>query len=273
MKTLDQDFRHADETDFTCTDIDYEGVVSLRTFDFPKDIVRDGRQYLSGKTTSPTLGRQTIALTESYDRALQRLELDEKVTYSVDVDKCAFIHRTAFGPMSRNVPASDTRLLRKVRTMVVQVLAECEPAVLTKIYYDLNRQSDESKRLTTIVDLIHGVFHSRNLIQGELDFCPAIEDELQEKFEHLASQWEEETAFLSSITAICAHPAYQQIIGMGVDALPFIFADLSREPNHWFWALKSITGADPVSPEHRGNMVAMTTAWLEWAKSRGHWEP
>ena len=31
---------------------------------------------------------------------------------------------------------------------------------------------------------------------------------------------------------------------MGKQALPLIFEELRRKPNHWFWALNAITGQD-----------------------------
>jgi hypothetical protein len=61
------------------------------------------------------------------------------------------------------------------------------------------------------------------------------------------------------------HPAYQQIIGMGVDALPLILRELEREPDHWFWALEAITGENPVPPTDRGRLNEMARAWLRWA--------
>jgi hypothetical protein len=75
---------------------------------------------------------------------------------------------------------------------------------------------------------------------------------------------------MSSTAEMIAHPAYQQIIGMGHAALPLIFAELRREQDQWFWALKSITGADPVATKDRDDMEAMTGAWLAWAKDRGY---
>jgi len=84
------------------------------------------------------------------------------------------------------------------------------------------------------------------------------------KFYRLKSHWEAETAFLSSVSDIAMHPAYQQIIGMGSVAVPLILREMKKEPGHWFWALKSITGEDPVPPEHRGKITAMTEDWLLW---------
>jgi hypothetical protein len=51
---------------------------------------------------------------------------------------------------------------------------------------------------------------------------------------------------------------------MGEKALPFIYFELQKEPDHWFWALKAITCEDPVPKEQRGNLQLMTIAWLKW---------
>ena len=94
-------------------------------------------------------------------------------------------------------------------------------------------------------------------------------DALAERFRRLSETWRQECAHLSSIREMVLHPAYQQIVGMGPNALPFIFAELERKPDHWFWALRAITGEDPVSSEHRGNVSRMARDWLHWAERRG----
>lgn len=66
------------------------------------------------------------------------------------------------------------------------------------------------------------------------------------------------------------HPAYQRIIGLGPAVIPLILADLARQPDHWFWALKALTGEDPVSPGDRGKMAAMSEAWLRWGRANGY---
>lgn len=70
------------------------------------------------------------------------------------------------------------------------------------------------------------------------------------------------------------HPAYQQIIGMGPLALPFIIDRLRTRGGHWYWALMCITGEDPVEPGHSGKVPIMQRAWFAWADdraiSRGH---
>ncbi len=88
-----------------------------------------------------------------------------------------------------------------------------------------------------------------------------------ERFQKLAMTWKSDVRFLSDVDEICSHPAYQEIIGMGVVALPFIFAELQHEPDNWFWALKAITGADPVPKAHRGDMTQMAADWLAWRQT------
>ncbi|MEH2182640.1 hypothetical protein [Nostoc sp.] len=94
--------------------------------------------------------------------------------------------------------------------------------------------------------------------------------ELKETFIKLANQWHSETKHMSLISDMVLHPAYQQIIGMGKNAVPLILEELSREPEHWFWALKSITGANPVKPEDKGRLKKMTEAWLDWGRQHGY---
>lgn len=90
------------------------------------------------------------------------------------------------------------------------------------------------------------------------------------RFLMLKDRWEAETVFLSSITRIAMHPAYQEIIGMGLPAVPLILAEMERKPAHWFWALKSITGIDPTLPQDKGHIRRMTEAWLRWGREQGH---
>ncbi len=62
---------------------------------------------------------------------------------------------------------------------------------------------------------------------------------------------------------------------MGDKAVRPILNQLSKElkngePDHWFWALRSITGRNPVGEDERGNMRAMAEAWLAWGREQGY---
>jgi hypothetical protein len=89
-------------------------------------------------------------------------------------------------------------------------------------------------------------------------------------FERLAAQWRRETRHLSLMSDIVLNTAYQQIIGMGQPAIALILQDLKQQPDHWFWALRSITGENPIQPEERGRVAKMAQAWLEWGRQHGY---
>jgi hypothetical protein len=93
----------------------------------------------------------------------------------------------------------------------------------------------------------------------------AVDRDLE--FHRLAEQWRNETGVFSTVERKAIHPAYQRIIGMGKDAIPLILTEMSQRPGHWFWALRSITGENPVTQEHAGNVAAMTEDWLDWGKT------
>lgn len=93
------------------------------------------------------------------------------------------------------------------------------------------------------------------------------------KFKALVRQWKKERGATSAITESVLCPAYQAIIGMGPVAVPFLLAQLRSEgndPDQWFWALRAITGADPVPENDRGNFAAMADAWFAWASHAGY---
>lgn len=103
---------------------------------------------------------------------------------------------------------------------------------------------------------------------------PAAVDsaDLPSHFKRLAEQWRSESQFMSSMSDMVLLPAYQQIVGLGQDAVALLLRELDREPDYWFWALQAITGADPVQPADRGNLKKMAAAWIHWGKRQGyHW--
>jgi len=101
-------------------------------------------------------------------------------------------------------------------------------------------------------------------------FSAKISPWTRRRFEMLSEQWKKETFALSSVSEIVSHPSYQKIIGMGPEALPLIFEDLSNTGSKWYWSLISITGENPVPPEDRGFIEKMNEAWLEWGSMQGY---
>ena len=97
-----------------------------------------------------------------------------------------------------------------------------------------------------------------------------VEPADRQRFTKLADQWEIETVFLSSSGQASKHPAYQEIIGMGKQAVPLILERMQAQGGHWFIALHAITGANPVKPADRGKVAVMQASWLEWGKANGY---
>ena len=90
------------------------------------------------------------------------------------------------------------------------------------------------------------------------------------RFSLLAFQWKRDNLFESSPWRMAMHPAYQCIIGMGWQAVPFILEQLSCEADFWFEALLAITEEQPVPPKHAGDIQAMRQDWLRWGREHGY---
>jgi hypothetical protein len=97
----------------------------------------------------------------------------------------------------------------------------------------------------------------------------ADDDARQRRFQDLVDLWKRERGPHSSSARLALHPAYQQIIDMGPDAVPLLLRELQREPDHWFRALHAITGADPIPEASRGNIREMAEAWIRWGRHEG----
>ncbi len=113
---------------------------------------------------------------------------------------------------------------------------------------------------------------SKLIYEFSFSILPASDQLL---FEMLVIQWNQERGITSSITEMAMCPSYQRIIAMGEGrAVPLILRQLEKEgddPDHWFWALRFLTGENPVPSEFRGNMKIMAKTWLEWARDRYDW--
>jgi hypothetical protein len=92
--------------------------------------------------------------------------------------------------------------------------------------------------------------------------------ELEQVFNELANTWYVETRKLSSSVQMVLHPAYQQIIGLGKDALPLIFKELKRTRGHWIWALAMILRDDKAKPGM--TFREAVDAWLAWGENNGY---
>jgi hypothetical protein len=93
---------------------------------------------------------------------------------------------------------------------------------------------------------------------------------MEEKFRRLAAVWQTETAYVSATSELVAHPAFQEIVGMGPAVIPLLLRELQNRSGHWHRALRRITGIDPVPPADQGNIERAAEAWQRWGKEQGY---
>src|ERR1700730_7789640 len=96
------------------------------------------------------------------------------------------------------------------------------------------------------------------------------EHDIRGRFQRLATEWKEQSRFLSNTAQMAMLRPYQRIIGMGWDAVPLILEELQREPDQWFWALEAITEENPVPRESVGKVALMAQAWVDWGRRQGY---
>lgn len=118
----------------------------------------------------------------------------------------------------------------------------------------------------------HSQFHPTYVAGTLLQFrTPVVDSDataIRHKFASLVDVWLNDTLLSSSIDEICTHPAYQQIIGFGKQAIPLILDEVGAGGNHWGWALSAITGEDPA--EGLDSLERSSAAWLAWGRERGY---
>lgn len=117
-----------------------------------------------------------------------------------------------------------------------------------------------------------GLVISTNKRQFEMLFEELVDD--RAVFQSLVQAWHSERGATSSVAKMVACPSYQRIISLGrAKAVELILAQMESEgndPDHWFWALQILTGANPVPEEDEGNLEAMAKTWLDWARKSGY---
>ena len=70
--------------------------------------------------------------------------------------------------------------------------------------------------------------------------------QIEKKFIALRDEWKAKRGHHSDTLKLAMHSAYQQIIGLGPDVIPLLLRELATAPDRWYWALRALTGEDPV---------------------------
>jgi hypothetical protein len=109
-------------------------------------------------------------------------------------------------------------------------------------------------------------------VMSSLSGLSQVSPEIEREFYVLAQTWRNKTAHLSLDVQRASDFDYQQIIGMGNDALPLIFREIKETTSDWFWALAAIArNKAPVIPvEAEGDVDGIAAIWLQWGKDNGY---
>ena len=94
------------------------------------------------------------------------------------------------------------------------------------------------------------------------------------KLHELIETWRDETQNMSSLTLATSHPAYQEIIDMGISmgkpVIATVLMDFQENGGYWAVGLHAMTGENPVAIGHLGNPKKIREDWLKWGKSHGY---
>lgn len=155
----------------------------------------------------------------------------------------------------------DRLYFRDLRTIRVPDVDETEQAAICEA---ARRADEEAHRL--LFRIATAKAETAGRINGLVKTAAA--GDTAGKFRRLTEQWKRGRGMSSSLSTVTRHPAYQEIALMGEAVLPYIMAELEREPDFWFPALRKITGENPVPARSAGKLDEMAKAWLEWGRAR-----
>jgi hypothetical protein len=105
-------------------------------------------------------------------------------------------------------------------------------------------------------------------VSGKTETKTSKSSELEKEFRLLLKRLQDETLAISSLSKIYAHPAYQRIIAMGVEGIPFVLKELRKNRGRWFYALKFMAGKD--ISEGIDDFNEAKAAWLKWGHANKH---
>lgn len=101
--------------------------------------------------------------------------------------------------------------------------------------------------------------------EAEIQLDPEI------RFTRLAQRFMRDTAHMSFTQT--QHPAYREVVSMGITALPYILRDLSRFGGaEWIPAIREITGkpGPEIAENERGRVPILKRKYLAWALAEGY---
>ena len=93
-----------------------------------------------------------------------------------------------------------------------------------------------------------------------------IRDDYFSIFHRSVTKWRSETIYLSLVDEKLLHPAFQNLVALGDDAIDLILKEIETRPDLLYLALQIITGEDPVPASMKGDVRSAVDMWIEWGR-------
>ena len=94
-------------------------------------------------------------------------------------------------------------------------------------------------------------------------------NDVRRTFRRLFDVWDRDTFIHSCPDEIYGHWAYEQILGLGEPAVPYMLGEIQRGNSKLMVALDSMFGGSPVRiPEPTTEEVM--SAWMDWGEATGY---
>lgn len=93
---------------------------------------------------------------------------------------------------------------------------------------------------------------------------------IEDTFNVLYDNWYRETLMEQDWAKVRLNIHYQQIIGLGTPALPYIFKALLDGESRMSWALRCIARENPAENIDSGKRSAIRMAWIDWGFKNKH---
>jgi|SRR5208282_320171 len=140
------------------------------------------------------------------------------------------------------------------------------PVETLQIYYKLALETGKINYPQSAPRFVFPQIDSKPIdVADEPETKSADKAELETIFNGLVKKWKEETGGYSLTSQKYAHPAYQSILVLGSEVVPFILRDLQTNGGRWFEALKALTKRDDITKPSDSYEDAVK-AWIAWGK-------
>ena len=94
--------------------------------------------------------------------------------------------------------------------------------------------------------------------------------DLSIEMDELIKQWHAETFLMSSVEDMTRVESYRKILEFGHAGLQYVIGDIEKNPSMLMLVAEEICGESPITDAIRGDVRAMSGAWVGWYQKAKH---